>query len=66
MPTSSLVLHGFNLQIWRRLRCDRLEAEMMAFSREEDRKVEGSPNRLDAAIWGLTRLSKAITQIPIA
>ena len=27
---------------------DRLEGEMMAFSREGDRAVDGSPNRLDA------------------
>ena len=31
---------------------DQLEAEMMAFSREWDRSVDGSPNRLDAMIWG--------------
>ena len=45
---------------------DQLEAEMMAFNREWDRAVDGSPNRLDAMIWGVTRLSKIITQIPIA
>jgi phage terminase large subunit-like protein len=45
---------------------DQLEAEMMAFSREWDRAVDGSPNRLDAMIWGITRLSKIITYIPIA
>ncbi|MGY8682674.1 terminase family protein [Bradyrhizobium sp. UFLA05-153] len=45
---------------------DQLESEMMAFSREWDRAVDGSPNRLDAMVWGLTRLSKVITQIPIA
>jgi hypothetical protein len=45
---------------------DQLEAEMMSFSREWDRAVDGSPNRLDAAVWGLTRLSKVITNIPIA
>jgi phage terminase large subunit-like protein len=45
---------------------DRLEAEMMSFSREWERAVDGSPNRLDAAVWGLTRLSKVITDIPIA
>src|SRR5262252_145472 len=45
---------------------DQLEAEMMAFSREWDRSVDGSPNRLDAMIWGITRLSKIITQVPIA
>jgi hypothetical protein len=42
---------------------DQLEAEI---SREQDRAVDGSPNRLDAMVWGLTRLSKVITQIPIA
>jgi phage terminase large subunit-like protein len=45
---------------------DQLEAEMMALSREWDRAVDGSPNRLDAMVWGLTRLSKVITYIPIA
>ena len=45
---------------------DQLESEMMAFSREWDRAVDGSPNRLDAAVWGLTRLSNVITHIPIA
>ena len=39
---------------------------LMAFSREWDRAVDGSPNRLDAMIWGITRLSKIITYIPIA
>jgi phage terminase large subunit-like protein len=28
--------------------------------------LDGSPNRLDAMVWGLTRLSKVITHIPIA
>jgi phage terminase large subunit-like protein len=45
---------------------DQLEGEMMAFSREWDRSVDGSPNRLDAMIRGLTRLSKIITHISIA
>jgi phage terminase large subunit-like protein len=45
---------------------DQLEAEMMAFSREWDRTVDGSPNRLDAAVGALSRLSKVITDIPIA
>ena len=45
---------------------DQLEGEMMSFSREWDRSVDGSPNRLDAMIWGITRLSKIITHIPIA
>ena len=45
---------------------DQLESEMMSFSREWDRAVDGSPNRLDAQVWSLTRLSKVITHIPIA
>lgn len=45
---------------------DALEAEMMSFSREWDRQVDGSPNRLDAAVWVLTRLSKIITDLPMA
>jgi phage terminase large subunit-like protein len=45
---------------------DKLEAEMLSFSRDWDRDVDGSPNRLDAAIWALSRLSKVVTEIPIA
>ncbi len=45
---------------------DKLQTEMMGFSREWDRAGDASPNRLDAMIWGITRLSKIITQIPIA
>jgi phage terminase large subunit-like protein len=45
---------------------EQLESEMMVFSREWDRAVDGSPNRLDAMVWGLTRLLKVITQLPIA
>ena len=45
---------------------DLLEAEMLAFSRDWDRAVDGSPNRLDAAVWGLTRLSKVVMQVPVA
>jgi phage terminase large subunit-like protein len=45
---------------------DPFEGETMSFSREWDRAVDGSPNRLDAAIWALTRLSKIVTNIPIA
>jgi phage terminase large subunit-like protein len=45
---------------------DQLEAEMMAFSRQWDRAVDGPPNGLDAAVWGITQLSKGITQIPSA
>jgi phage terminase large subunit-like protein len=44
---------------------DQLEGEMMTFSRDWDRAVDGSPNRLDAAVWGLTRLSKIVTDIPL-
>lgn len=44
---------------------DQLEAEMLSFSREWDRAVDGSPNRLDALVWGLTRLSRVVTHIPI-
>ena len=62
-PISLLYEKG---RVWHRRGLDQLEAEMMAFSREWDRAVDGSPNRLDAAVWGLTRLSKVITQIPIA
>jgi phage terminase large subunit-like protein len=35
-----------------------LETEMIAFSREWDRAVDGSPNRLDAAVWGLMNCRK--------
>jgi phage terminase large subunit-like protein len=45
---------------------DQLEVEMLSFSREWDRNIDGSPNRLDAAVWVLTRLSRIITDIPIA
>jgi phage terminase large subunit-like protein len=45
---------------------DQLEMDMMSFSREWDCAVDGSLNRLDAMTWVLTRLSKIITQIPIA
>ena len=45
---------------------DQLEGEMLSFSREWERQVDGSPNRLDAAVWVLTRLSRIITDIPIA
>jgi phage terminase large subunit-like protein len=44
----------------------KLEAEMLSLSRDWDRDVDGSPNRLDAAIWALSRLSKIQTNIPIA
>jgi phage terminase large subunit-like protein len=44
----------------------KLEAEMLRFSRDWNRDVDGSPNRLDACVWALTRLSKVITTIPIA
>ena len=44
---------------------DLLEGEL-SFSRQWDRAVDGSPNRLDAAVWALTRLSKIVVDIPIA
>ena len=43
-----------------------LEEEMLSFSREHDVKTDGSPNRLDANVHVLTRLSKIITSLPIA
>ena len=45
---------------------DQLEAEMLSFSREWDRAVDGSPNRLDAMVWGLSRLSRVVMHIPMA
>src|SRR5262245_20169183 len=62
-PVSLLYEKG---RVTHRRGLDLLEAEMLAFSRDWDRKVDGSPNRLDAASWGLTRLSKVVMQIPIA
>jgi phage terminase large subunit-like protein len=44
---------------------DQLEGEMMAFSREWDREKDGSPIRLDAMVWALSRLSKVVTEISI-
>jgi len=43
-----------------------LELEMLQFSREWDRAVHGSPNRLDAMVGSVTRLSKVVTEIPMA
>jgi phage terminase large subunit-like protein len=62
-PISLLYEKG---RVMHRRGLDQLEGEMMAFSREWDRAVDGSPNRLDAMVWGLTRLSKVKTEIPIA
>jgi phage terminase large subunit-like protein len=45
---------------------DQLESEMLSFSREWNRDVDGSPNRLDACVWVLTRLSKIIVDLPMA
>jgi phage terminase large subunit-like protein len=45
---------------------NKLEEEMLGFSREWDRKTDGSPNRLDAAVWTLTRLSGVKIDIPMA
>jgi len=39
---------------------------MLSFSRDWDRDKDGSPNRLDAGVWCLTRLSKIIYDLPIA
>jgi phage terminase large subunit-like protein len=58
MYEKARVLHRHSL--------DLLEAEMLQFHRGWDAKVDGSPNRLDAAVHVLTRLSKVITSIPIA
>jgi len=45
---------------------DQLEGEMLSFSREWDRAVDGSPNRLDAMVWGITRLARVVVDVPIA
>lgn len=45
---------------------DLLEAEMLNFSRDWDRARDGSPNRLDAAVWAMTRLSNLVMDIPVA
>ena len=45
---------------------DQLEGEMMSFSREWDRSVDGSPNRLDAMVWVLTRLARVVIEVPLA
>jgi phage terminase large subunit-like protein len=45
---------------------NQLESEMLSFSREWNRDVDGSPNRLDACVWVLTRLSKIIVDLPMA
>lgn len=44
--------HAKNLQ--------KLEAEMSSFTRDWDRKVDGSPNRLDALVWALTKTSTTV------
>ena len=62
-PVSLLYEKG---RVTHRRGLDLLEAEMLAFSRDWDRKTDGSPNRLDATVWGLTRLSKVVMEIPIA
>jgi hypothetical protein len=40
--------------------------KMHSFSRDWDRNVDGSPKRLGPTIFGLSRLSKIVTDIPIA
>jgi phage terminase large subunit-like protein len=62
-PVSLLYEKG---RVLHRRGLDKLEAEMMQFSREWHRAVDGSPNRLDAAVWSITRLSKIRIDIPIA
>jgi hypothetical protein len=42
---------------------EQLDAEMMAFSREWDRALTARRTWLDAAVWGLARLSKVITHL---
>jgi phage terminase large subunit-like protein len=46
-PISLLYEKG---RVLHRRALDQLEVEMMAFSRDWDRAVDGSPNRLDAGI----------------
>lgn len=43
------VAHAKNLQ--------KLEAEMSSFTKDWDREKDGSPNRLDALVWALTKTS---------
>lgn len=62
-PVSLLYEKG---RVLHRRGLDKLESEMMSFSREWDRSVDGSPNRLDAMVWAITRLAKVITDVPIA
>jgi len=47
--------HAKNLQ--------KLEAEMSSFTRDWDRAVDGSPNRLDAMVWALTKTSTTAKKI---
>jgi phage terminase large subunit-like protein len=42
-----------------------LALEMLRFSREWDRTIHGPPNRLDAMVWSVTRLSRVVTDVPI-
>ncbi|MBR0778550.1 DNA-packaging protein [Bradyrhizobium diazoefficiens] len=42
-----------------------LEREMLSFSRDWDRATSGSPNRVDAAVWVLTRLGHVKTNVVI-
>jgi phage terminase large subunit-like protein len=62
-PVSLLFEQG---RVLMRRGMDKLEAEMLAFSRSWDRAVDGSPDRVDALVFAITRLSKVITSIPIA
>ena len=56
----------FRSRVLMRPGMEELELEMLQFSREWDRAIHGSPNRLDAMCWSVTRLSKVVTDIPIA
>jgi len=62
-PVSLLYEKG---RVLHRRGLDQLEGEMLAFSRDWDRKIDGSPNRLDAMVWAITRLSKVVTELAIA
>jgi phage terminase large subunit-like protein len=43
-----------------------LQAEMLNFTTNWNRERDGSPNRLDAMVWAMTRLKALIIDIPMA
>jgi phage terminase large subunit-like protein len=53
-------------QVLMRPNMPKLVGEFLRFSRDWNRDVDGSPNRLDAAIWALSRLNRVVTNIAIA